>query len=288
MSADAVSFCAYAKINIHLKVLVKREDGFHSLESIFQRISIADYLSIIKSSDSHGCTVESPLMPLPADNTLTKAWDVFRSATGIETGVRVRLIKNLPAGSGLGAGSSDAAALLKALNELFANPLTNSELIKLALQVGSDVPFFFMDAAGIVTGRGEVFEPMRARTDCFGILIWPGGQSSTKEAYRLLDEQKETHSDEDNAWGSEKLIERYQAPFETWDFVNDFQPVIEQRYPIIGRLCKECYEQGADFVRMSGSGSAVFGLFRSEKRMASAFRVLAKRWDWCKPFMLLA
>ena len=83
MSADAISLCAYAKINIHLKVLAKRDDGFHNLESIFQRISIADYLSIIKSGDSHGCTVESPLLPLPAENTLTKAWKAFQGITGI-------------------------------------------------------------------------------------------------------------------------------------------------------------------------------------------------------------
>ena len=288
MSADAINLCAYAKINIHLKVLAKREDGFHNLESIFQRISIADYLSITQSSDSHSCTVESPLLPLPADNTLTKAWKVFKGAAGINAGIRVRLIKNLPAGSGLGAGSSDAAALLKVVNELFAMPLTDSELIDLALQVGSDVPFFLREAAGIVSGRGEVFEPIKARTDCFGILIWPDVQSSTKEAYSLLDKQKGILSGEYEAWGYEKLIKQYHDPLGRWCFVNDFQPVLEQCYPVIGRVRKELCEQGAEFAQMSGSGSAVFGLFSSESLMASAFKVLAKRWSWCKPFLLLA
>ena len=288
MSADAVSLCAYAKINIHLKVLAKRKDGFHNLESIFQRISIADYLSLEKSSDSRSCTVESPLMPLPVGNTLTEAWKAFCNVSDVDTGVRVRLIKNLPAGSGLGAGSSDAAALLKAANELFAMPLSDFELTTLALQVGSDVPFFLKSSAGIVTGRGEVFEPIRARTDCFGILIWPDVQSSTKEAYELLDNQKEASSHECEAWGYEKLAAQYMAPFKTWCFVNDFQPVLEQHYPVIGRVRKELYEQGAAFAQMSGSGSAVFGLFSSESLMASAFQVLAKRWSWCKPFLLLA
>ncbi|UTC46008.1 4-(cytidine 5'-diphospho)-2-C-methyl-D-erythritol kinase [Treponema vincentii] len=288
MSTDAVSLCAYAKINIHLKVLAKREDGFHNLESIFQRISIADYLSITRSNDLHGCTVESPLLPLPAENTLTKAWTVFSGATGIDTGIAVRLIKNLPAGSGLGAGSSDAAALLKAVNELFAMPLSNAELTELALQVGSDVPFFLSGNAGVVTGRGEVFKPLQARTDCFGILIWPDVQSSTKEAYLLLDDQKKEPFDEPDAWGYEKLSEQYHAPFKAWQFVNDFQPMLEQRYPVISRVCTDFYEQGAEFAQMSGSGSAVFGLFRSERLMTSAFQVLAKRWSWCKPFLLLA
>ena len=288
MSTDVVSLCAYSKINIHLKVLAKRKDGFHNLESIFQRISIADYLSLEKSSDSRSCTVESPLMPLPVGNTLTEAWKAFCNVSDVDTGVRVRLIKNLPAGSGLGAGSSDAAALLKAANELFAMPLSDSELTTLALQVGSDVPFFLKSSAGIVTGRGEVFEPIRARTDCFGILIWPDVQSSTKEAYELLDNQKEALSHECEAWGYEKLAAQYMAPFKTWRFVNDFQPVLEQRYPVIGRVRKELCEQGAAFAQMSGSGSAVFGLFSSESLMASAFQVLAKRWSWCKPFLLLA
>ena len=227
-------------------------------------------------------------MPLPVGNTLTEAWKAFCNVSDVDTGVRVRLIKNLPAGSGLGAGSSDAAALLKAANELFAMPLSDSELTTLALQVGSDVPFFLKSSAGIVTGRGEVFEPIRARTDCFGILIWPDVQSSTKEAYELLDNQKEALSHECEAWGYEKLAAQYMAPFKTWRFVNDFQPVLEQRYPVIGRVRKELYEQGAAFAQMSGSGSAVFGLFSSESLMASAFQVLAKRWSWCKPFLLLA
>ena len=288
MSADAISLCAYAKINIHLKVLAKRDDGFHNLESIFQRISIADYLSIIKSGNSHGCTVESPLLPLPAENTLTKAWKAFQGITGINTGIKVRLIKNLPAGSGLGAGSSDAAALLKGVNELFAMSLTNSELVDIALQVGSDVPFFLRSAAGIVTGRGEVFEPIQARTDCFGRVICPDVQSSTKDAYSLLDKQKEMLSGNHEAWGSERLIKQYHNPLGAWCFVNDFQPALEQHYPVIGCVRKELCEQGAEFARMSGSGSAVFGLFSSERLMASAFTVLAKKWSWCKPFLLLA
>ena len=288
MSADVISLCAYAKINIHLKILTKREDGFHNLESIFQRISIADYLSIAKSSSLHECVVESPLMPLPFENTLTKAWKVFSDATGVDTGIKVRLIKDLPAGSGLGAGSSDAAALLRAANELFSVPLTDSELKTLALLVGSDVPFFLNDSSGIVTGRGEVFIPLRPRTDCFGILIWPGIQSSTKEAYSLLDKQNGILSGKHEARGYEKLNEQYHTPFRTWSFVNDFQPVLEQRYPVIGRVRADFYEQGAEFAQMSGSGSAVFGLFSSETLMASAFQALTKRWSWCKPFLLLA
>jgi len=288
MSSDAVSFCAYAKINIHLKVLTKRKDGFHNLEGIFQRISIADYLSVTKSADTRGCTGESPLLSLPAANTLTHAWEAFRKAAGIDTGIRVRLIKNVPVGSGLGAGSSDAASLLKAVNELFGVRFEKAELLRLAVQVGSDVPFFLESAAGIVTGRGEIIEPLSARTDCFGLVIWPDVQSSTKEAYSLLDERAQGCSGSCKAWGNENLSVCYRAPVEEWQFVNDFQPVLEQRYPVIARACSDLYEQGAVFARMSGAGAAVFGLFRSDSRMCTAFQALRKKWSWCKPFLLLA
>ena len=288
MSADAVSLCAYAKINIHLKVLAKRNDGFHNLESIFQRISIADYLSITRSDNHQDCIIDSPLMQLPSDNTLTKAWKVFQSAAGINGGIQVRILKNIPAGSGLGAGSSDAASLLIAVNELFQVRYTATELAKLAEQIGSDVPFFLTDAASVVAGRGEQCIPIHARTDCFGILIWPEVHSSTKEAYRLLDSAKQIDGIETVPWGAEKIIAHYRLPIEEWRFVNDFQPVIETCYPVVGGACRDLYNNGAAFAHMSGSGSAVFGLFIAAETMQKAVDNISKKWKWCKPFVLLA
>lgn len=288
MSIDAVSLCAYAKINIHLKVLATRNDGFHNLESIFQRISIADYLSVIKVDNTVQCIVESPLLPLPENNTISHAWDVFKKTAAIKNGIQVKLVKNIPVGSGLGGGSSDAAALLTAVNELFGVHFSQAELHALALQIGSDVPFFFEEAAGIVTGRGEIFEPLKSRSDCFGVLIWPDVSSSTKEAYRLFDRAAEEAVDENEPWGNIRLQKEYYAPLHEWQFVNDFQTVLEACYPTVVQACTDLHEQGAAFVRMTGAGSAVFGLFEQESIMASAFRSLQKRWRWCKPFILLA
>ena len=287
MSADALSLCAYAKINIHLKVLAKRNDGFHNLESIFQRISIADYLSIARSDNHRDCIIDSPLMQLPYDNTLTKAWDIFRSVAKINGGIQVRILKNIPAGSGLGAGSSDAASLLMAVNELFHVHYTTAELKKLAEQVGSDVPFFLTDPASVVVGRGERCIPIQARTDCFGILIWPEVHSSTKEAYRLLDSTKQTDGIETVPWGAEKMIAHYRLPIEEWRFVNDFQPVMETCYPVVEEVCRDLYNNGAAFARMSGSGSAVFGLFLTAAAVQRAADNISKKWKWCKPFVLL-
>ena len=288
MSIDAVNLCAYAKINIHLKVLAKRNDGFHNLESIFQRVSITDHLSVTKSDNALHCLIESPLLSLPEDNTIARAWHVFKKAAGIKNGIQVRLIKGIPVGSGLGGGSSDAAAVLTAVNELFDVRFSPLELHELALQIGSDVPFFLEKTAGIVTGRGDVFEPLKARSGCFGIVIWPDVMSSTNEAYRRLDQAAEIGDNGNKPWGSIRLQKQYYAPISTWQFVNDFQAVLGKYYPRIGQACVDLYEQGAVFVRMTGAGSAVFGLFEQETEIASAFRLLQKKWHWCKPFILLA
>lgn len=287
MSAEAISLCAYAKINLHLKVLGKRADGFHNLASIFQRISVADYLSVEEFDDGN-CLVESPLMSLPHDNTLTRAWECFRYAVGLDKGIRVRLIKNIPAGSGLGGGSSDAAALLKGVNQLFDVRLSDDELQRLALQVGSDVPFFLGPAAAFVTGRGEFFKALQPRTDCFGILIWVGVQSSTPDAYRMLDAQRMHLQTGGVAEDFEDIAAQYRVPLAAWQFVNDFQSVLAEQHPVIAEAVADLYGQGAVFARMSGSGSAVFGLFDTEKTAADAVCLLKKKWKWCKPFILLA
>lgn len=143
MINDAVSLCAYAKINLQLKVLDKRADGFHEIESIFQRISLSDYISVERIDNADSCVVESPFMVLPEVNTITAVWDAFKAMFRVSGGIRVRIVKNIPAGTGLGAGSSDAAAVLRAVDTLFSTSLTDNQFMGLALAGGSDVPFFF-------------------------------------------------------------------------------------------------------------------------------------------------
>lgn len=287
MSAEVISLCAYAKINLHLRVLAKREDGFHDLESIFQRISVADYLSIMKSDDEN-CLVESPLMPLLNDNTLTHAWECFKQAAGLNAGIHVRLIKNIPAGSGLGGGSSDAAALLAGVNQLFKVRFSDDELQRLALEVGSDVPFFLGSAAAFVAGRGELVRALLPRTDCFGVLLWCGVNSSTSVAYQLLDTHRMQFQVAGGTDGYEAVAAQYQLPLLAWQFVNDFQAVLEEKYPVVADAVADLYGQGAAFAQMSGAGSAVFGLFETEETMARAVCFLKRKWKWCKPFILLA
>lgn len=287
MINDVVSLCAYAKINLHLKVLDKRSDGFHEIESIFQRISIADYISVERIETAGVCIIESPFMVLPELNTITTVWNAFLSEIHVDGGIRVRIVKNIPAGSGLGAGSSDAAAVLQAVNTLFSASLTNKKLMHIALAAGSDVPFFLTGSPCIVEGRGERFVPLKNRSDCFGLLICTGVHSSTAAAYCQMDAERNGGQPQEK-WGVEQLQSCYYAPMEEWQFYNDFQPVIEAAYPIVSEAVQDLYAQGAIFARMSGSGSAVFGLFTGSTLIDSAFAALSKKWAWCKPFVLLA
>ena len=154
---------APAKLNLFLEVTGKRPDGFHALESVFQTISLYDDITI-SLKDSRGvdfsCRPESLQTP---DNLAVKAAEAFFTATGLQAGVHISLEKGIPAQAGLGGGSSDAAAVLKGLNDLFDRPLDKSALLTLGASLGSDVPFFICGGTALVTGRGEFVEPGQGR-----------------------------------------------------------------------------------------------------------------------------
>lgn len=143
MIKSAISLKAHAKINLHLEVLGKRSDGFHDIVSVFAPISLADELLMQRKPDKKECKVLSPLAELPAENTITRAYEEFKNFAGISEGVSVRILKRIPEGAGLGGGSSDAASVLRGLNDMFSTGLTEEDLRVIALKIGSDVPFFF-------------------------------------------------------------------------------------------------------------------------------------------------
>ena len=203
-----VSSKAYAKINFGLRVLPRRADGFHNIESIFQTIDLYDELSVTPVSE-RGCIVHCDSMQLPENNTLINAYNAFCECTGRDSiGLKVNLIKGIPAGGGLGGGSSDAAALIRLLQGFYNIELNDEQLDFIAAKTGSDV-FFFMhcdkDGKGcsLVSGRGEYIKKIEnPRKDLYLVMIFPNAKSSTKEAYALIDkafaEGKEIKSPELN------------------------------------------------------------------------------------------
>ena len=280
-----ISGWAYAKVNFGLRVLPKRADGFHGIESIFQTVDLYDELTLT-TTDEKGCVVHCSDMELPENNTLTKAYNAFCKVVRCEVpGVRVELKKGIPSGGGLGGGSSDAAALTRMLERLCNVRLSDSELDNIAAETGSDV-FFFMHCddkgrgCALVSGRGEVVKKIHGRDDLFLVLIFPEVSSSTKEAYALVDEALACG----NVLISPEFDELelvYRRPPENWTFINTFTPVISAKYRDIGRAIEALRALDCEYAEMSGSGSTVFGIFSSRQEAESAVKELTGSWN-CK------
>jgi 4-diphosphocytidyl-2-C-methyl-D-erythritol kinase len=267
-----------------------RADGYHGIESIFQTIPFYDKLALQRTGDSGSkCHVICNGMVLPEKNTLTSAYEVFCEVTDVSESATIYLEKNIPSGAGLGGGSSDAASLINALDAVYGTGLSLEQKRYIASKVGSDV-FFFTECndvtvpfAALVSGRGEIVDPIIPRRDLFFVLICPDVHSSTGEAYRLVDQWNEPNWNW-NGYSAEQLEGVYSKPVESWDFVNSFTAPLVQQYPLIGEGLQDLKDVGASFVQMSGSGSTVFGIFCTKDSAACAFLKLRKKWKRCYTF----
>lgn len=248
---------ANAKINLGLYITTKRPDGYHSIESILLPISLSDVIEVVPSLQP-GISFETEGIAVDgnAENNLcVKAYNLLKEEFGIP-GVEVFLLKNIPIGAGLGGGSSDAAFTLKSLNSLFELNLSPDELKVRAAMLGSDCPFFIDNKSAFVSGRGEVMEVVETGIDGMPIVVvHPGIHISTVEAYRNIHPQAAPHN----------LKELLKQPIDEWQrhVRNDFEPFMIDRFPEIGFIKSELIEAGATYAAMSGSGSAVYGIFNS-------------------------
>lgn len=246
------------KVNIGLRVVRKRSDGYHDIESIFYPVPLQDVLEMVPSGDDDfRLTIEGAEIPPGGTNTIEKAWQIVKEEYDIP-GVHAAVLKHIPAGAGLGGGSSNGAFALRLLNDLFELQLSTERMEEFALRIGSDCPFFIRNQPAWVTGRGEQMETVQELLSGYHILLVnPGIHVGTAEAYGTL-----TPKDP----GSDLLSLYLNSPIEEWrdSVINDFEAGIFPRHPRIGQIKEELYERGAVFASMSGSGSTVFGLFREE------------------------
>ena len=284
---------ANAKLNLHLEVLGKRQDGYHALRSVFQKVPLFDDLSVGLIDGNGECQVRCSSMDLPDENTLTKAYKGFCSVSGINASVRVDLDKKIPSGAGLGGGSSDAASFLRALNQMFDYPLSEEDLYRVALSVGSDVPFFLFDDCAVVMGRGEKIYPIASRKDLSFVLVYPGVHSSTAEAYELVDvfaSKKKiffgvTESFDIVEKTDEQIVRELEKVYckkvSEWNFFNSFTEPLGKKYPEIKDIITAFETLGADFAEMTGSGSVVFGVFEDRISAENAYRKLCDNWQYC-------
>ncbi len=248
-----------AKINLGLRILRKRPDGFHDLESAFLPVGLTDMLEIVPGTgDNTGKTDRLTLTGIPLeardDNLCIRALRLLKDKHGIPD-VNLHLHKRIPTGAGLGGGSSDAAFTMRALNEMFGLGLDVPVLREYASKIGSDCPFFIINEPSLGTGRGENLEPLSLDLSGYAlILVLPGITINTAMAYRMI-----SPTDKD-----QPVKEVLKSAPEEWSgrLVNHFEVPVFEKYPEIGGIKQALYAGGAVYASMTGSGSAVYGLFR--------------------------
>ena len=260
---------ANAKINLALDVIGKRDDGYHSVSMLMQEVTLCDNIEIIPN-DSAIVDMKLINSNLPCDdkNIAIRAAKLFFKNAGINGGCTIILEKNIPVCAGLGGGSSDAAAVLKALNELYGFPLSKDKLLSLALSLGADVPFFIIGAAARAEGIGEVLTPVSSKLGGWVCIIKPDIDISTPLAYKAIDSLTYPHPDIDKV--IDAAIEGNREEFIN-NAANVFEYVCCPIHPEIDCLKKHLIENGAFFAMMSGSGPSVFGLFENKADAERAF-----------------
>lgn len=250
-----------AKINLGLNVVERRPDGYHNLETVFYPVNLQDALELKTiETDIPECGYKlkvsgSILDGSPEDNLVVKAYKLIRKDYDFPA-QKIHLYKHIPVGAGLGGGSSDAANMIKMLNEKFALGLTNEAMENYAVQIGADCPFFINNKPVFATGIGDKFTPLEL--DLKGktlILVKPDIFVSTKDAYALVEPKHPEKS----------LIESLSQPISKWrdNVINDFEKSVFVKYPEIAAIKDRLYDLGAVYASMSGSGSAVYGIFDS-------------------------
>jgi len=255
-----LNLLAPAKINLILRVLSKREDGYHELVTWMQKISLYD---IIRAEilDSPGITLTCQNSSVPAGETnlIWRAADIFfkRSRNARNHGISIDLQKNIPVSAGLGGGSSDAGTLLKGLNKYFAEEFGDADLIEMGKSLGADVPFFVVqDRSVLATGIGEKMLPVKPLSKCTFILVNPGISVSTASIFEKF---ALTRLDKNSTLTGFRKIHPEDLTLSVLE--NDLEKVTMELFPVIGEIKDKLKSAGADAVLMSGSGPTVFGVF---------------------------
>jgi 4-diphosphocytidyl-2-C-methyl-D-erythritol kinase len=272
-----ISVLAPAKVNLTLRVLSKRPDGYHEIQSLVQKIGLYDRITLAENPKvGIQFTCSDPALPTDSKNLAYRAAEIFQKKMKFDRGVRIHLEKKIPYGAGLGGGSSDAAAVLLGLPLLWDRSMVREDLLRMAEMLGSDVPLFLHSSPALIRGRGEVVEPVDIPLDAVYVIVYPGFTVSTAWAYSNFRLTKIP--------GNYTISELYgnaggKLPPDRWGdlLVNDLETCVVQRYPEIARAKELLLRFGAKASMMSGSGSAVFGLFEDSRTAENAAQRMAGR-----------
>lgn len=255
---------APAKVNLFLRILHRRDDGFHALETVFQAVSLSDAVEVALVGDGIRLELDGPELGPPEENLAVRAARAYREATGLASGVRIRLTKAIPAGAGLGGGSSDAAAVLRAL-EALTGRCPSARLHELAASLGSDVPFFLGPSPlAAATGRGERLSPWRPLPGTDLVLVLPPVHVATAEAYRTLARVRASApgaGPAESGTGPAATPPRLPPRPADWAQVrrwchNDFQPLVSEAHPAVAQALSALERVDGTTPLLSGSGGA--------------------------------
>jgi 4-diphosphocytidyl-2-C-methyl-D-erythritol kinase len=270
------------KINLGLRILRKREDGYHDLETVFYPLPLKDVLEAIRLTDadapgqeSQGVSQPSPNAPIftayglsipgdPAGNLCLKAWQLLKQDFPTLPSVHFHLYKHIPIGAGLGGGSSDGASTLLLLNKQFQLGLSTERLLYYAARLGSDVPFFILNTPCLGGGRGELLTPLKLDLSAYRfVIVNPGLHISTAQAFSLC----QPHT------SGPAVKDIIGEPIHTWSnlLVNDFETPVFHLHPSLRQIKENLYAQGALYAALSGSGSSLFGIFEKGRLPALSF-----------------
>jgi len=252
------------KINLGLNIVNKRNDGYHDIETLFLPVQLRDALEVIEKEKFEFSMSGFPIEGETEKNLCIKAYDLLTKDFPQLPAVQMHLHKAIPMGAGLGGGSADGAFTLKLLNKKFELNISERQLINYSLQLGSDCPFFILNKPCFATGRGEILEQTGPDLSKFKILIvHPAFPISTAWAFANIKPLKPVKS----------IKQIMQQPITTWkdDLINEFENPVFSKYPDIKKIKDKLYNEGAIYASMSGSGSAVYGIFKKDTIVSLSF-----------------
>lgn len=278
MSKISFTLPAFAKINWFLHILGKREDNFHELCTLFQTISLCDYLTFSASAELH-LTCNDLNIPTDEQNLIIRSAKVLQERFGIKKGAEIRLEKNIPSPGGLGGGSADCAVALLGLLKLWGLKINLSQLVEIGKHLGSDVPFFFYGGTALGTGRGTEIIEVEDVTEKYLLIITPNINVPTAMAFAKFDAPRLTNissksilklcCDEANTFNSRQRTPK-----------NDFESVIFKIEPELKRVKQTLLSYGAKVALMSGSGASIFGIFENEETRQATLKALKEEVNW--------
>lgn len=276
MDSDRIQRKAYAKVNLGLDVLRRREDGYHEVRMIMQTVDLYDTLTFSKQKEK-GILVLTDQEALPGDesNLVYRAAKLITDTYGVEQGIRIDLQKRIPMAAGMAGGSTDAAAVFHGMNELFDLGMGQEEMCRLGVRIGADVPYCIMGGTALAEGIGEKLTPLKAAPSCFVVIAKPDLEVSTKYVYENLQaDSLAFHPDID---GMQAAIDMGDLQEMAKRMGNVLETVTETRYPVITQLKELMKAGGALNALMSGSGPTVFGIFDTQESAGNIYEELKNK-----------